>query len=390
MALTVGKFTYSDTTTQIRSVVPIFDLLSPKEVPFLKRISGGDVDKPSLNSLSAPCTASKYEWIEDIDPPVKTTLLANTLIGDLTLGVAAAQTLYIVENMILLIGTEQLMVTANDNLSTATSITVTHAWGGTTAAGHTLGDVVYIVGRAHREGQDAPQDSYMYPTMPYNYVQEFTAGIVLSEMEQAIKRYGIDNAVEYETAKKARLEFIMMERQCFYGKRVLGAAGTAGAFGGLETYIPAANTTDLSAAALATADISNMLQKIYDTVGQVGMPNTIVCGSWARRKLSTIYSTTSVTTYRDQESRTGGVRVDTINTEFTDLDILLTPWCNPANVYFLNIDKIGIGPLEGQEFRREMLAKTGTSDKWMITGEYTLEVRASANHGLIKNISTTT
>ena len=383
------KYTYSDTTTQIRSVVPEFDFLSPKEVPFLKLISGGAEDKPSLNSLSEPCTATKYEWMEDVDPPVKTALQGAVTNVATTLGVTAADSPYIVADQIIQVDTEQMRVTANDGLNGATSLTVTRAWGGTTAAAHNDLTTVYVVGRAHIEGADAPADSYMYPTMPYNYVQEMVATILLSELEQAIKRYGIDDAVEYETQKKARSLFIMMERQCFYGNRVQGNSTTPGAFGNLDTFIASSHVKSLSNGALTTAAISDRLQGIYDDVGMVGMPNTIVCGSWVRRKISSIYGSTGVTTFRDQQERRGGVLVDTIQTEFTDLDIVLSPWCDPTKLYLLKTDKLGIGPLEGKEFRREMLAKTGTSDKWMISGAYTLQCRGSKYHAAITDISLT-
>ena len=78
------KVTYADTTTQVRSVVPEFDLLSATEVPFLKLISGGDDMNPSLSSLSAPCEATKYEWMEDEDFSLQTTLGAAVADGSTT------------------------------------------------------------------------------------------------------------------------------------------------------------------------------------------------------------------------------------------------------------------------------------------------------------------
>ena len=35
------KYTYTDAVTNERSVVPILDLVSPKDVPFLRLIGGG-------------------------------------------------------------------------------------------------------------------------------------------------------------------------------------------------------------------------------------------------------------------------------------------------------------------------------------------------------------
>lgn len=386
--MTVGtKVSYANTTTAVRSVVNEIDLMSVKEVPFLKRISGGDEENPSLASLSADCRATKYEWIEDEDFALETTLgaaVADTSTTSLTL--AAGDVGKVNEGMILLVDDEQMRVTATTGSS---PITVARGWGGTTAATHSDGAAVLVVGRVHEEGADAPSAIYSYPTMPYNYVQEITDTIKLSEIEQAIQRYGIDNAVEFETQKRTRELMRLVERQCFYGKRVAFDSGVPGSFGGLETFIPAANIVDASGGALTTTHINTVLQTIYQTAGRNMLPDTILVGAWGKRKISSLYGLmTGVTNNRDIAERRGGVIVDVIQHDFGGtIDVMLSPWQPKDKVYLLRMDEIGIGPLQGKAFAREMLAKTGTSDKWMISGSYTLEVRKSKCHGLIDNIS---
>ena len=48
---------------------------------------------------------------------------------------------------------------------------------------------------------------------------------------------------------------------------------------------------------------------------------------------------------------------------------------------------IGIGPLGSKEFTRTMLAKNGTSDKWQISGAYTMEVRSQLSHASLTAIT---
>jgi hypothetical protein len=226
--------------------------------------------------------------------------------------------------------------------------------------------------------------------MPYNQVMEITDTIRLSEIEQAVRRYGVDDAVEYETQKRTRELMRLVERQCFYGKRVAMANGVPGSFGGLDVYIPAANVVNASGGALTVEHINTVLQSIWSTAGKMNLPDTILVGAWGKRKISALYGLmTGVTNNRDVNERRGGVLVDTIQHDFGGtIDVMLSPW-QPANkVYLLKADKVGIGPLVGKSFTREMLAKTGTSDKWMISGSYTLEVRASKCHGRIDSIST--
>jgi len=378
------KASYSDTTTQIRSVIPEFDLLSPTEVPFLKWLSGGADDKPALNNLDAPCTLTKYEWMEDTDPAHTTTLgaaFADTSGTALNLASGIAD---LVEGQIILVDSEQMLVTVATGSNTAT---VSRGWGGTTAATHSNGATVTFIGSAHKEGADAPSAIYTFPTMPYNYVQEFTKTILLTEIEQAINRYGIDKALDYETAKRSRQLFIDMEKQVFYGKRVLGTSSVPAAFGGLETYIPAANIVAGAGGDLTAAMVMSAVQKCYDAVGNAGIPDTIVCSAKARRKLSILFATyNSTVTYREQADPNGGIKIDKITTDFGDLDIVMSNWCPNSKLYVVKKDKLGIGPLNGIDMRREMLAKTGTSDKFMVTGAYTFQVRGSSCHGLVDNI----
>lgn len=377
------KVSYADTTTQIRSVVPEFDLLGAQELPFLKLIAGGGDGQPSLNSLSAPCTSTKYEWMEDADFSLQTLLTADPLTGT-SISVTAADVGKINEGMILQIDNEQMLVTAANG---SNPITVSRGWAGTTNVGHaTLTNPLYVIGRAHREGTDAPSAIYYYPTMPFNYTQELTDTILLSEIEQQIKRYGIDNAVEFETQKRTRELYKLMERQCFWGKRVLGTNAIPASFGGLDEFIPAGNKT--TSATITTTAINTAMQFCYNANGINGLPDTLLVNAKARGQVNSVYATASVTGFRDIKEVRGGVLVTTIMTDFgTTLDVVLSPWQDPTKAYLLKRDKIGIGPLVGSEFRREMLAKTGTADKWMISGSYTFEVRASTMHAMITGLT---
>jgi hypothetical protein len=382
------KYTYSDTTTAIRDVVNEFDLVSWNSFPTLKLVGGGSEERPTLNTLSDPCTATKYEWLELADPVLTSTLTADiSATTSTSIAVATADVGAFAEGMILLVGSEQLLVTSAAN--GANPIPVSRAHAGTTAAtAASSSATITVIGRVHLQGADAPVDYNQYPTAPYNYVQEIGATIDLTEMEQAIARYGIDDAVEFETSNKMRHLFTMLNRGLFYQTRVAPAASVAGVFGGFDDFIPSANIEDATTGALTTTMVHNAMQKVYNAVGPSLMPDTIVCNAWVRRKLSIIFGTTNVTTFREQDSRVGGVKVDKLLTDFGEIGVLLDQHCPAGSAYLLKSDKLGIGPLANMAFKREMMAKTGSRDKWFIYGAYTFQVRASKCHGKIKNIST--
>lgn len=379
------KVSYADSTTAERSVVVEFDVMSPREVPFLKLISGGDAENPGLNALSAPCIATKHEWIEDEDFNLQTTLGAAIADGTTTsVTLAASGYGKINEGAILLVDDEQMRVTS----VAANPITVTRAWGGTTGASHSSGATVLVIGHVSDEKGAAPTSVYSYPTMPFNYVQQLVDKISLSEIEQSIARYGVDNAVEYETAKRVAELAKKLERQCFYGKRVAPSSSTPGAFGGLKEFIPTANRLDASGGALTVTQIRQLMRTITEGVGDNKRPTTIVVNSKLRAKITDIYTASAFSNqHRPIESRRGGTTVQVITTDWGDIDVLYSPWCPQNELFLVWPEKIGIGPLRGRDFKRTMLAKTGPVDEWMIAGAYTLEVRSSLSHGVIFNIN---
>lgn len=377
--------TYSDTLTQARSVVDVLDFCSPEEFPFLKAVTGGTEKEPSLNNTSAEVKATKHEWIEVTDPAWNTTLAAAIVgAGDSSITIAAGYVANVTEGMILLIESEQLLVGTTNG---ANPVPVTRGFAGTTAAAHANSTAVTIIGRAHKEGAIAPQDRKIYPLMPFNYVQEFAAKVSLSELEQAIERFGIDNAIEYDSDEKTRSLLHAMERAFFWQTKQAPASNAVGAFGGLLDYVPAGNTVDASSGALTTDMVHNVLQNIFNTAGASKMPNLMVCNAYVRRKLSKIFATTNVTTFREQNDMRGGVKVERFMTDFGELAVLLCGNVNPTDLWIVKTDAIGMGPMRGKELTRVPLAKTGTSDEWMISGSYTAEIRKSTSHGRVKNIS---
>lgn len=381
-ANTAGSPAYLN--TMFRSVVPVFDLVSPRELPLMKAISGGDANNPGMNSLSEPCVSTKFEWMEDQDAPLVTAINTGTTMGDTTgtaMTVTAGHGIYFRVGDIVQVGTEQMRVTA---LTNADSVAVTRAWAATTPATHAASVAVTIIGRNHLEGSASPDDLSQLGSMPYNYTQEFAASFKLSDIEAAVKRYGITNAIEFETDRVTRGLMRRMERQCIFGKRVQPTASVPGAFGGLVQYV---GTTNAVNGNLTKAVINTTLESVFSQVGAANMPDTFLCNAVTKRYLSTIYGTTNVTTFRDQSDPVGGLVIDLIRTDIAEIKTLLVNDMPDSILYAVKLDKLGLGPLKGQEMRRVQLAKTGTSEQFMIYGSYTFQMRASLAHAAWTGLS---
>lgn len=377
----------SASTTMVRSVVNTFRVMSQSELPFLNLISGGSPESPALNSLSEPCVSNRYEWLEDEDPPFTSAVADNPYSsGATTLNVSSGQGKYFRVGDIILVEDEQMYVSA---ISTD-ALTVTPGWASTTQANHILGKPVYIIGRTHLEGGPAPDDITNLLAVPYNFTQEVVTTFKLSDLQQQVQRYGISSAIERETQKQTRLLLRRLERQAIFGRRVAPSSTTPAAMGGLWQYV--GTTKDVNAALTKTI-FENELVTLFNKVGAANMPDTILCNARGRNYLSNMYGTTGVVTYRDQSNPTGGWVIEMVKTSTTgDLriytinDIYDDP-TNGVDIFVVKKDMLGFGPLRGMELKREPLARTTTSQQWMISGAYTMEVRNSLSHIRYKRIT---
>jgi hypothetical protein len=381
------RTTFHDTSLQERTVVEYFDLLSPKESMFLKAISGGSPDKPGLNSLSMPCESKKYEWLEDEDPPFVSTLDTALSDSDTTLDPTATHVEYFVPGLIFSIDDEYMIVAQASTVGS--NPTIERAYAGTAAAAHDAGAEIHMYGNASLEDADFKGTWTKELTSPYNVTQLFEQTILVTEMAQAIKTYGIDNALERETATKTRRMIREMNRVAFFGKRYAGTASKPSMMGGLNYYIPSVNVTDLLGGTLETEHIATAMRNIFDRVGASNVPDTIICNSVARERMTKVFAASGVVRYSEERERTAGMVIDHIVTHFGTFDILLDQDCPQTTIYLVKLDQIGFGPMAGMPMRRMPLAKSGPVDKFGVYGTYTMEVRNSLSHAAIKNIAQT-
>ena len=406
-------YSYSDAVTNVRSVVNVIDLVSPKDVPFLRWVSGGTDDRPALNNLSKPCTAMKYEWLEDTDTALTLTMTSTAQLNTTAAAFSAATTTTAivagtpvltagqaarlrVGDLVRIDGTGEIVWVTSVN-ETYDTFAATRAVGGgvapAIAATASATTAMTIVGRAHAEGTDASADYIITPLAPYNYVQEITGSITITELEREVDRYGIEDKIERQTKIRTRELFRRLERNAIYGFRQAGTSTSVpSTMGGLAQYINSTvgNTTAVSGN-VTKAVINTRMQATLDLVGMANMPDTLLVSPLGRTYINTCYGTATngqVTTYRDQNDPVGGFVTEMLRTDVgVDLNIITVNDMPSTVFYFLKKDMIGIGPLGSKEFTRTMLAKNGTSDKWQISGAYTMEVRSSLSHAVLTAIT---
>ncbi|WP_236808697.1 MULTISPECIES: SU10 major capsid protein [Amycolatopsis] len=149
--------------------------------------------------------------------------------------------------------------------------------------------------------------------------------------------------------------------------------------------------THATPTALTEDVVVDLLQETWENGGiSVSETATLVCGAHQKRMLTKAFITDKG--YREQTRNVGGVQLQTIETDFGRLNIMLNRYMPTDTVVVASLDELApvFLRIPGRGFLfTEPLAKTGSSDKYQIYGEVGLRYGNERNHGKITGLSTT-
>ncbi|MFF3029142.1 DUF5309 family protein [Microbacterium sp. NPDC057944] len=144
----------------------------------------------------------------------------------------------------------------------------------------------------------------------------------------------------------------------------------------------------LSTTAPTKATYDNLFQTVYDNGGIAeGETATIIVGSDQKRNVSAAYATDANNRVADRN--VGGVNMQTIETDFGRLNIMLDRWMPKDALAVASLEQLAPVFLripDKGHFFEEPLAKTGASDKVQIYGEIGLEYGNEKAHGVIRGL----
>lgn len=376
---------YYDTGAQKTVITDAIDIIDPRDVPVIK-FFGINGDPGKFDIVNWPGT--KVYWLEDSLSTI-TTALDGTWASDwTTLNVTAGTGKYFKPGDLVKVygavsGDYETNIVRVSSISTD-ALTVDPDYDGSNPTGTVAesGATVELVGSARTEGEDADYErSNTSVSSDYNYTQIFQDDLKISRTADKISQYGKGGEWDYQAAKKMPELMRQMARTFYWGVRAEDDTTGAGirSMGGLHQFI-STNSTNLASAALTRKDIHDEMQDCWD---EGGNPDLLICNAWVKRKISDMFEGYVRTTRNES---TGGVIIDTIATEFGELDILMDRWCPSDRLYLVESQYIGF--LAYDPFFWEMLAKTGDAMKGQVVGEYTLVVKNEQAHAMIYGIST--
>jgi hypothetical protein len=383
MAFT-GKATYSAGTTLPELAEDVSDLVgivSPYETPL-------------LNALGDPlreATGTHHEWLED-------ELLPNKdAVNDSTFSDPSADTDFVVDNgsrfrigdQIQIEGSEELMLVTGISTNT---LTVVRGYAGTTAENLADDQIINILGNAALEGADKPNARFTNRSRCGNYTQIFTATVEVSGSDLAASQLGL--ADEMDNQKQSRLRELVRDLE----NTIINAgqpssnpegSGTVrrsmkGIIQHLSTNIfHTGDSSFPSGTDLDEAKINYVLRKIWENSS--GNVNLIIVGGFQKRKINAFCSDSRAygandTTFTDM--------IGIYESDFGVCRIVTTRWMPQDAVLLLDSSRINVLPLAGRSFHFKPLASSGDYECGELIGEYTLELKNEAAHGLIRDLST--
>lgn len=133
----------------------------------------------------------------------------------------------------------------------------------------------------------------------------------------------------------------------------------------------------------------DLMQDVYENGGIMEQDTAaVVVGPWNKRQLS--YEFVENKGYRQNSRTVGGVRVDTILTDFGELNVVLDRHM-PANTAMVtSLDQLRLKWLAQEKgtLFAEPLAKIGAKERVQIVGEWGLQYGNEKAHGKITGLST--
>jgi len=383
MAFT-GKATYSAGTTLPELAEDVSDLIgiiSPYETPLLD----------ALGDPLREATSTHHEWLED-------ELLPNKdAINDSTYTDPDVDTTFVVDNgsrfrvgdQIQVEGSEELMLVTGVNSNT---LTVVRGYAGTVAENLADNQVINILGNAALEGADKPGARFTNRSWCGNYTQIFAAAVEVSGTDMAASQLGLADEMDYQKQERLRELLRDLENTVINGGQPVsnpqGGDSVRRTMNGIIQHLatnvfhtgdsgfPSGNDLD-------EAKVNYVLRKIWEISS--GNVDLIVVGGFQKRKINAFSA----------DSRSFGAN----DTTFTDMisiyesdfgvcRIVTSRWMPQDAALLLDSSRVKVLPLAGRSFYFKPLASGGDYECGELIGEYTLELRSEAAHGLIRNLST--
>ena len=158
-----------------------------------------------------------------------------------------------------------------------------------------------------------------------------------------------------------------------------GANGTTSGSG--EAGYPDAAATDGTQRAITEAILKGVIADCWDSGAE---PSVVLCGSFNKQTISGF--TGNATRYKEAEDSKLNAAIDVYISDFGELQIVPARHIRARDVFVLDPNYAAVAYL--QTAKQEPLAKTGLSERRLISAEYGLQITSQKAHGVVADCTT--
>ncbi|HEX40573.1 MAG TPA: hypothetical protein ENN81_00745 [Phycisphaerales bacterium] len=379
-----GKATYSAGATLPELAEDVSDLIgivSPYETPLLD----------ALGDPMREARSTHHEWLEDA-------LLPNRdAVDDSVFGDPAVDTEFTVDHGDRFRAGDQIQIEGSGELMLVTAVdgdalTVVRGYAGTTPENLANNQVINILGNAGFEGADRPAVRFTNRTRCGNYTQIFTATVEVSGTDMAAGQLGLADELDYQKQERLRELIRDLENSVINGGRPAsnpqGGLSVRRSMKGIIQHLatnvfatggsgfPAGNDLDEEM-------INYVLRRIWEVSNS--KVDLIVVGGFQKRAINGFLAGNR--SYGANDSTFTNL-VSLYESDFGVCRIVTTRWMPQDAVLMLDSSRVNVLPLAGRSLHFKPLASAGDYECGELIGEYTLELKNEAAHGLIRGLST--
>jgi len=381
-----------------RMVVDAVDkifLLEPNKHPLVTlltnvgKVYDGKAWKGS-SMMKAVTGNPEFKWFEDVYGGRYARCSAAETTGSVTIDVsgAGASSAYIftVGDIVKNARTgENLFVSA---IASATTLTVTRAYGTTAAAAMVAGDGLFIVGNANQENASARNVNTTRSAAQTNYTQIFKTSIAVSGTEKASKLYGGDD-LPYLRAKKGTEHALDIERAYWFGEKKYDTTLThpLRTTGGIQEFIEAGNSyVQNQGGALTAPDMNTFLREgfTYGNSTKMMFAGGVVLQAINEIARGQIQTKVGDTTY--------GIKVSEWQTAFGTVNIVHNPLFvqeYAGSAFLLDMESFRSRYMEGRDTKLMTNVQSpdvdGEIDQYI--SECGLERKQAPRHAMLKGVT---
>jgi hypothetical protein len=232
-------------------------------------------------------TNTKHEWINDRVTPISATVTSFDTDGDGTGINVDSTTGFVAGDVLEIIGsdgashTELLYVSSVDS---ATELTLTRDYGGSSGDTIETGDILKVVSRPQKEGSDATTALYNEPNTDYNYTEIFDETYSVTGTMQAIENYHTGDMFAYQQAQAMQRLAWKYNNSIIKGIRYNDTGNARRMSGGIFNLSSGGNVTSVSDA-ISLEVINDALEDILED-GNVKQSMLLACHPHQARKIS--------------------------------------------------------------------------------------------------------